>query len=155
MKNKILIFWLVTLRVIIGWHFLFEGMAKFYHPNWSSAGYLLDSQGIFKSIFYWMASSPGLLNIIDFLNVWGLILIGLGLILGLFTKISLWSGVALLAMYFLSHPPFIGVEYGMPSEGSYMFVNKTLIEMIAMIVLVYFPTGRYIGIDRFICKKDY
>ncbi len=155
MKNKILIFWLVTLRVIIGWHFLFEGMVKLYQPNWSSAGYLLDSQGIFKNIFYWMASSPDLLNIIDFLNVWGLILIGLGLILGLLTKISLWSGVALLAMYFLSHPPFIGVEYGMPSEGSYMFVNKTLIEMIAMVVLVYFPTGRYIGIDRFICKKDY
>ena len=154
MKNKMLIFWLVTLRVIIGWHFLFEGMVKLYQPNWSSIGYLLDSQGIFTNLFYWMASQDELLKVIDFLNIWGLILIGLSLILGLFTKVGLWSGVALLAMYFLSHPPFIGVEYGLPSEGSYMLVNKTLIEMVAMVVLVYFPTGKYIGIDRLICKKD-
>jgi thiosulfate dehydrogenase [quinone] large subunit len=154
MKNKMLIFWLVTLRVIIGWHFLFEGMVKLYQPNWSSIGYLLDSQGIFKNLFYWMASQDELLKVIDFLNIWGLILIGISLILGLFTKVGLWSGVALLAMYFLSHPPFIGVEYGLPSEGSYMLVNKTLIEMVAMVVLVYFPTGKYIGIDRLICKKD-
>ena len=100
-----------------------------------------------------MASQAELLKVIDFLNIWGLILIGLSLILGLFTKVGLWSGVALLGMYFLSHPPFIGVEYGLPSEGSYLLVNKTLIEMVAMIVLVYFPTGKYIGIDRLICKK--
>ncbi len=154
MKNRILIFWLVTLRIIIGWHFLFEGMVKLYKPNWSSIGYLMDSEGIFKSFFYWLASMPELLKVIDFLNIWGLILIGLGLILGMFTKLSLWSGVALLAMYYLSHPPLIGIEYGLPSEGSYMIVNKTLIEMFAMIVLSYFPTGIYIGIDRFIFSKN-
>jgi thiosulfate dehydrogenase [quinone] large subunit len=154
MKDKILIFWLVTLRVIIGWHFLYEGMVKLYNPHWTSAGYLLDSQGFLKNIFYWMASSADLLKFIDFLNIWGLIAIGLTLILGLFTRVALWSGVALLAMYFLSHPPFIGVEYALASEGSYLFVNKTLIEMVAMIVLAYFPTGKYFGIDRLIFKKD-
>jgi len=155
MKSKTLIFWLVSLRVIIGWHFLYEGMVKVINPSWSSAGYLLDSQGFFKSIFYWMAGNPDLLKVINFLNIWGLIAIGTTLILGLFTKVSLWSGVMLLAMYFISHPPFIGVNYALPSEGSYMFVNKTLIEMVAMIVLINFPTGRYFGIDRLICKpKD-
>ncbi len=154
MKDKILIFWLVTLRVIIGWHFLYEGMVKLYNPNWTSAGYLLDSQGFVKNIFYWMASNPDLLKVIDFLNIWGLIVIGVTLILGLFTRVALWSGVALLALYFLSHPPFIGVEYAPASEGSYLFVNKTLIEMVAMIVLVYFPSGKHVGIDRLIFKKD-
>ena len=42
------LFWLVALRVLIGWHFLYEGLVKVVNPNWSSAGYLMDSQGFFS-----------------------------------------------------------------------------------------------------------
>lgn len=144
---------LVILRVIIGWHFLYEGMVKVTNPNWSSVGYLLDSSGIFKGMFYSVAANPNILKMADFLNMWGLIAIGLGLILGIFTRIALWSGIVLLAFYYFSHPPFVGLSYSMPMEGSYLIVNKVLIELIAMIVLVVFPTGRQIGLDRFICKQ--
>ncbi len=82
--------WLVTFRVIIGWHFLYEGMVKVTNPNWSSVGYLLDSSGIFKEFFLSIATNPDILNIADFLNMWGLIAIGLGLILGAFTRVALW-----------------------------------------------------------------
>jgi len=144
---------LVALRVIIGWHFLYEGMVKVINPNWSSVSYLLDSSGIFKGMFYSIASNPEILKIADFLNIWGLIAIGLGLILGAFSRISLFSGIVLLAFYYLSHPPFVGLSYSMPMEGSYLFVNKVLIELVAMIVLLLFPTSRKIGLDRFICKQ--
>ena len=153
MNNKTQIFWLVTLRVLIGWHFLYEGIVKVFNPNWSSVGYLMDSQGVFKEIYYWMASNPSMLNVIDFMNVWGLIAIGLGLILGLFTKVALCGGILLLFMYYFSYPPFIGLKYALPMEGSYLWVNKTLIEMVAMLVLLFFPTGRIIGIDRLIFGK--
>jgi thiosulfate dehydrogenase [quinone] large subunit len=153
MKNNSKIFWLVTLRVVIGWHFLYEGMVKLVNPNWSSAGYLLDSQGWFKGFFYWLASDPSLLKVVDFLNIWGLIAIGLGLILGMLTRVALFGGVILLTFYYLSHPPLVGLKYGLPMEGSYMLINKTLIELVALVVLLYFPTGRYIGIDRFIFKR--
>lgn len=153
MKNKSQIFWLVTLRVVIGWHFLYEGVVKLANPNWSSAGYLLDSAGFLKEFFYWLASDPAMLNTVDFMNVWGLIAIGLGLILGLLTKPALWAGIILLAFYYLSHPPLVGISYGLPMEGSYLLVNKTLIELIAMIVLMYFPTGIAIGIDSLIFKR--
>lgn len=152
MKKKSQVFWLVALRVVIGWHFLYEGMVKLVNPNWSSVGYLLDSQGWFKEVFYWMASSPTLLNAIDFMNIWGLIAIGLGLILGLFTPVAIIGGVILLTMYYLSHPPFIELKYGLPMEGSYLLVNKTFIELIALVVLYFFPTGKWIGIDRFILR---
>lgn len=145
--------WLVALRVIIGWHFLYEGMVKVVNPNWSSVGYLLDSSGIFKGLFYSIAVNPNILRIADFMNMWGLIAIGLGLILGAFTRIALWSGIVLLGFYYLSHPPCIGLSYSMPMEGSYLFVNKVLIELIALVVLVVLPTGREIGLDRFICKQ--
>jgi thiosulfate dehydrogenase (quinone) large subunit len=152
MDNSNRMFWLVALRVLIGWHFLYEGMVKLANPNWSSAAYLLDSQGWFKGVFYWMADNPALLNIIDFLNIYGLVAIGTCLILGLITPVAITGGVILLALYYLSHPPFTGLKYGLPTEGSYLLVNKTLIEMVALIILAYFPTGRYIGLDRLIFK---
>ena len=31
---------LVVLRVLIGWHFLYEGIAKLLNPYWSSAAFL-------------------------------------------------------------------------------------------------------------------
>ncbi len=145
--------WLVALRVAIGWHFLYEGMVKVTNPNWSSVSYLLDSSGIFKGIFYSIASNQEILKITDFLNVWGLVAIGFGLILGIFTRVATWSGIVLLGFYYLSHPPFTGLTYSMPAEGSYLIINKVLIEMIAMVVLLLFPTGKQIGLDRFICKQ--
>jgi len=144
---------LALLRIAIGWHFLYEGVVKLMNPNWSSVGYLMDSKGVLSGLFYNMAANPGVLQVVDFLNVWGLTLIGLGLILGLFTNISAISGMLMLAFYFLSHPPLIDVAYAVPSEGSYLFVNKNLIELIALGVILLFPTGYYIGLDRFICKK--
>jgi thiosulfate dehydrogenase [quinone] large subunit len=154
MNNKAQVFWLVSLRVLIGWHFLYEGMVKLVNPNWSSVGYLLDSQGWFRELFLWFTSSPSILKTVDFLNVWGLIAVGLGLILGLFTRAALAVGIALMAMYYLSHPPFIGLQYGLPMEGSYLIVNKTLIELVAMAVLMVFPANRSIGLDGLIFRKS-
>lgn len=144
---------LVALRVVIGWHFLYEGIVKAINPNWSSVSYLLDSSGIFKNLFYSIAANPEILKIADFLNIWGLILIGLGLILGAFSRIALWSGIVLLGFYYLSHPPCIGLNYAMPMEGSYLLVNKVLIELVAMLVLVVFPTSQQIGLDRLIIGR--
>lgn len=141
------------LRVLIGWHFLYEGLSKLVNPDWSSVAFLLDSEGFLSSLFYSLASDPGLLKMVDFLNIWGLILIGLGLILGLFSRVSIIAGIALLGMYYLSHPPFVGYTFAVPSEGSYLWVNKNLIEMAALAVLLVFPTSRETGIDRFIFKR--
>lgn len=144
---------LVALRMLIGWHFLYEGVVKLWNPNWSAGGYLQDSAGLFKNLFYWMAGNSSVLSAVDFINVWGLVLIGLGLIVGLFTRWALIGGIVLLAFYYLSHPALIGIKYALPSEGSYLLVNKNLIEMAALAVLLVFPTSHIIGLDRFL-KKD-
>lgn len=145
---------LVTLRVLIGWHFLYEGVAKLSNPDWSSVGFLLDSKWIFSGLFQNMASNPSVLNTVDFLNMWGLVAIGLGLILGFLSRPAIIGGIILLSFYYISHPPFVGITYAMPSEGSYLWVNKNLIELFALAVLYVFPTSRIIGIDRFLFKKS-
>jgi thiosulfate dehydrogenase [quinone] large subunit len=144
---------LVVLRVAIGWHFLYEGISKIINPNWSSAGYLMDSGGFMAGIFQSMAGNPALMEVVDFLNIWGLTLIGLGLMLGFLTQIAVIAGIVILAFYYLSHPPFIGINYAIPTEGNYLFVNKTLIELLTLWALYYFPTGKLIGIDRFFFKN--
>ncbi len=141
---------LVILRMLIGWHLLYEGIVKLWNPNWSAGGYLMDSQGIFAGLFKEMAGNASVLAAVDFLNVWGLILIGLGLILGLFTRYAAIGGIVLLSMYYLSHPPFAGLDYALPNEGSYLIVNKNLIEIFALAVLLAFPTAKYIGLERLV-----
>ena len=139
---------LVILRILVGWHILYEGMVKLFSSNWSSAGYLMDSQWIFADFFRDMAANSTVLGIVDFINIWGLVFIGLGLILGAFSRVAAIAGAILLFMYYLSHPPFVGLKYSMPTEGSYLIVNKTLIEAFVLVVLAAFPTSQFIGIDR-------
>ena len=147
-------FLFTSLRIVIGWHFLYEGIAKLSNPDWSSVGFLLDSKWIFSGLFQNMASNPSVLNTVDFLNMWGLVAIGLGLILGFLARPAIIGGIILLSFYYISHPPFVGITYAMPSEGSYLWVNKNLIELFALAVLYVFPTSCIIGIDRFLFKKS-
>jgi thiosulfate dehydrogenase [quinone] large subunit len=145
-------FWLVILRLLIGWHFLYEGIVKILNSGWSAYPYLMDSQGFFAEYFHNLAANPVSLAVSNYINVYGLTLIGLGLILGCFSRIVSIGGIVFLALYYLSHPPFIGAAYMMPSEGFYLWIDKNVIEIGALMVLIYFPTSRIIGLDRYICK---
>lgn len=145
--------WLVVLRVAIGWHFLFEGLVKVSNPNWSSYLYLLDSKGLFESFFQMLAKNEQSLILINYLNIWGLIIIGLLLMLGLFNRVIIIAAIILLSLYYLSHPPFLNLDYIMPANGNNWIVDKTLIELLALIVLFVFPTSRIIGLDNLILKN--
>ncbi len=152
--SKSQLFFLVILRVSIGWHFLYEGITKLMNPDWTSYGYLLDSGWIFEGVFQAMANNPAVLGVVDFANAWGLVLIGVSLILGLFSRPAAIGGIILLALYYLSHPPFTGLEYAVPSEGKYLWIDKNLIEMLALAVLYVFPTGLRLGLDRFFLRNN-
>ena len=143
---------LVVLRMLIGWHFLYEGLVKFLNPYWTSAHFLSESQGILSSFFTWLVTDPSRLGGVDFIVRWGLVLIGLGLIAGVLTRIATCAGIVLLLMFYLCNPPFPGLSYSVPMEGSYLIVNRTLIEAAALGVLWYFPTGQIIGLDRLIFR---
>lgn len=145
--NKLQLYSLFTLRVFIGWYFLYEGLAKVFTPNWSAYGYLIDSKGIFAPLFLQLAENPAMLSFINFVNVWGLTLVGLLLILGLFTRIGYFGAIFFLAMFYLSHPPLLHVNYILPTEGSYLWIDKNLVMLVAVVVLMLFPTSRFIGLD--------
>lgn len=148
------IFGLTSLRILIGWHFLYEGLVKIYMPGWTAKGYLLGSVGPLAPLFKNMAQSETLLSMIDLFNEWGLVLIGLSLFIGLFSKPAKIIGIILLSFYYLAYPPFPGLGENIYQEGSYWIVNRNLIEMAALLVLFLFPSSHITGIDRFIFRTD-
>ncbi len=97
---------LVLLRIFVGWHLLYEGIAKMLIPDWTSAGYLENSKWIFSGIFHSMAASEGALAVVDFMNVWGLTLIGLALILGLLTRYASISRYGIIIPVLCSQSSF-------------------------------------------------
>ena len=145
---------LVVLRVLIGWHFLYEGIAKLLNPYWSSAAYLLDSKWLFSGLAKIIVSDPVLLSISDYVNMWGLTLVGASLLLGLFSQYTVLTGMGFVILYYLFAPPFLGLEFSKPGEGSYLIVNKNLIEACALWVIYSFPTSHIIGLDRFFSNPE-
>jgi uncharacterized membrane protein YphA (DoxX/SURF4 family) len=141
------IYILVLLRMAVGWHLLYEGVSKLLMPDWTSAVYLENANWLFKDLFHWMASTPQVLSIVDLLNMWGLTLIGLALILGCLTRFTSLCGILLIALYYITNPPFIATGFGGPAEGHYLFVNKNLLEIITLALIALSPVNRYWALD--------
>ncbi len=149
-QNKITVV-VTILRVLIGWHFLYEGISKVYNPDWTSYGYLASAQGPLKSVFTALANDS-IMYWVDTLNMAALVFVGITLLLGIFERIGAIVGIGLLAMYYLSHPPFPGLTQ-LNVEGNYWLVNKNLIELVALLVVYYLPTGRKFGLEYFRNRK--
>ncbi|MDR1381978.1 MAG: DoxX family protein [Tannerella sp.] len=125
---------ITILRMAIGWHFLYEGCVKLFAENWTSEGYLAGSQGFLSGFFHWLAASQGRLEVVDILNVAGLILIGLSLSFGLLGRWASLAGAFLLTLYYLAYPPF-GLSLLSSTEGSVFIINKLLIEAVVLVFL--------------------
>lgn len=138
---------LVLLRMVIGWHFLYEGLTKLLYPGWTSAGYLKGSSGPLSGLFQWLGAQSNVVGVIDALNMWGLTAIGLALILGVAVRVAAWGGIALLAMYYLAYPPFFTPFGAGNAEGAYLIVNKNLVELFALSVVIAFPSSHF-GLER-------
>ncbi len=141
--------WIFTIvRIALGWHFLYEGISKIISGTWSSAPFLAGSRWIFAPIFNSMAESTAVTGVVDFLNIWGMILIGLGLILGVFIRLASGAGVLMLLFYFIAYPPIPGYTVSVPVEGSYLWINKTLIELFVLLAFVFIPGELQFSITR-------
>ncbi len=146
---------LVALRTLIGWHFLYEGYYKLMMPAWSRAGqrlpewtasgYLSGATGPFAHVFHVMGAPPFAVWV-DRITPPALVAIGLMLMLGLFTQIACWGALSFLAMFYVSMMPLHGLPQS-GAEGTYLLVDKNLVEASAVAVLIAFRTGSIAGLD--------
>ena len=150
-------FCLITLRTVIGWHFAYEGFYKLMLPGWSrtgqlvgawsAAGYLKGATGPLAPAFHRMAESAGTVHTVDMIVPFGLLVVGLSLMLGLLTQLGCAGAIAFLTLFYLSQPPFSGMPQT-GAEGTYLIVNKNLIELIAVMTVMAFRTGLIAGLDQ-------
>ena len=146
---------LVVLRTLVGWHFLYEGYTKLLHPAWgqdgvplpawSSAAFLQSATGPLGPLFRGMGNASWIASL-DIVIAVALTAIGISLVLGLFTQAGCRAALVLLAAFYLAAVPTGGVDGR--AEGTYLLVNKNLIEACAVAVLFAFRTGSMAGLDR-------
>ncbi len=139
------------VRAAVGWHFLYEGFSKLFMENWSAQSYLANATGFLSGFYHWLASGETLVKAIDILNVYGLILIGLALFLGIFIRLASVGGILLLLLYYFAYPPFGTSLFGSP-EGHFYIVNRNFIEAFLLLWFVLSSQRGY-GIHNLLRRK--
>lgn len=128
----------IFLRLAFGWLFLYAGITKIINPEWTAAGFLNNAQTL--SGFYGWLASPNILPFVDFLNQWGITLIGITLILGIFVRLSSYLGAFLMVLYYFPNLAF-------PYVGEHSFlVDEHIIYALALILIASIHTKRHFSI---------
>jgi uncharacterized membrane protein YphA (DoxX/SURF4 family) len=89
------------------------------------------------------------LDWIDFLVRWGLVIAGGCLLLGLFSRSACIGGALLLLSFYLAAMPLPGAAEIVRREG-YPYINKNIIEILALLTLATTASGRWAGLDAFL-----
>ena len=131
-------FFLFLSRITVGWMFFYAGITKVLDPQWSAEGYLKGAKAF--SWFFQILLDPSVLPIINFMNKWGLTLLGISLILGLFVRFSSLLGVLLMALYYMA----LGFPY--PNPHSYI-VDEHIIYISILFFVAAVKAGRVFGLD--------
>ncbi|MEK7636361.1 MAG: DoxX family membrane protein [Patescibacteria group bacterium] len=131
---------LFLARVSIGWLFFYAGITKVLNPEWSAAGYLRGAK-TFTDFYQWLAT-PGVLPFVNFVNEWGLTLLGVSLIAGVFVRLSSFLAALLMLLYYL---PMLNFPY--PNSYSFI-VDEHIIYISALLLLASFRAGRVWGLEN-------
>ena len=143
LSQKALLF---LLRVSLGWLMFYAGIAKVFDSDWNARGYLMSAQ-TFPGFYTWLAG-PQILPVINFINAWGPILLGVSLLVGLLVQVSAPFGVLMMLLYYFPILDF-------PKVGGHSFlVDEHIIYAIALTVLAVFRSGEFWGLDGLIYKRS-
>jgi len=131
----------LALRLSLGWIFLWAGAEKIYLEittgQLATAGYLQFAvRGPFAEFFQSLSGNV----IVDALLVWGLTLVGISLITGLFVRMSSVAGaLIMLSMYLSAFPP----EHN-------PLMDEHIAYIVSFAVLASFKAGRFAGLDQIV-----
>lgn len=128
---------LFLLRVGLGALFFWAGYTKLIDQNWTSAGYISGSK-TFVSFYAWFLQ-PEILPTVNFLNEWGLTLIGAALLLGIFVRPASFFGIILMILYYLPIYP--------PANG---LINMHIIFSLVFLVFIAFGAGQILTLNSWI-----
>lgn len=90
---------------------------------------------------------------IDFVMKWGLTAVGACLLLGLFTPYAALAAAVQLALFYLASPPWPGLPAS-TLGGHYLYVDRNLIELIAVGAIAATGSGRWAGLDAYLRRAQ-
>jgi uncharacterized membrane protein YphA (DoxX/SURF4 family) len=90
---------------------------------------------------------PPVLTWTDRLVSYGLVVVGAGLMLGVFTRLSCVVGALFLIALYLTLPPLPWSPEHLRAEGPSVFINKNLIMAVALLALATTRSGLWFGLD--------
>jgi len=140
---------LALLRIALGWLYFYAGITKVLSSTWTAAGYA-NSAKTFSGLYTWFAS-PGNIGWINFVNKWGLTLLGISLIIGIGVRLSSSLGAVLMLSYYL---PIL--DFPVVGDHSYI-VDEHIIYILVLLFFAAVRAGRYFGLEswfeRTVLKK--
>lgn len=139
--------YLFALRIALGVLFLYAGASKLLNPEWSAEGYLKSAK-TFSGLYAWFAG-PSMLPAINFINEWGLTLLGISLLLGICVRLASYLGAVLMLLYYF---PVMEFPY---VNTHYFLVDYHVIFIICLLLLAEARAGRYIGLDEWLSKTRF
>jgi len=135
---------LFALRITMGWFFFYAGITKVLNPEWSAAGYL-EGAKMFTGFYQWLLS-PSILPTVNFLNEWGLTLIGISLMLGVCVRVSGMLGALMMLLYYF---PILDFPY--PNPRAFL-VDDHIIFAATLLMLALLNAGRVWGLEQWFSR---
>jgi len=138
--NKIDERFLLALRLLMAWTFLYAASHQVFDPSFSVTGFLSHTKtfNAFFSIFTMPAVEP----VVSFLVAYGHLAIGLSLLSGFLVRISAPVGAAILMMYWLAHMDFPYID-----NANNLLIDYHIVYVTVLIYLAVKGAGQYCGLD--------
>ncbi len=136
---------ILSLRLIMGWVFLQAGIDKLLDPGWTAAGYLQHAIHPNNPLAAWFTGMAGS-ALVDGLVIWGFVLIGVALLLGVAVRWSAFWGATMMVLFWLSALQG-GLLAGLPLEHGWV-VDDHLVYAALLFGLGALGAGRILGLDR-------
>ncbi|WP_423999976.1 DoxX family protein [Haloarcula salina] len=137
------VWFILALRLMMGIAFFQSGIDKVLSGSFGAAGYLQNAPPAngspVASVFVAMGNTPWF---VDFVNVavpWGEVFIGLGLLVGAFTRLAAFWGAFMMLLFYFGN---WDIGHG--------YINGDFAYMLVFLAVAAFGAGRILGLDPYI-----
>ncbi|UPV76689.1 DoxX family protein (plasmid) [Halorussus limi] len=135
--------WFVlALRLVIGFAFFYSGVEKI-QGGFDAQGYLANVAATngnpLEGLFLWISQTPWFIDIVNVAVPWGEAAIGLGIIVGLLTRLAAFFGALMMLLFYfgnwdMAHGP----------------INSDFMYMLVFLSVAAFGAGRILGLDAYV-----
>ena len=136
LSGELVGYWLLFLRLLVGWWFLHEGLNKYATPEPFRAGWFLEKTGTIVSPVLNAFAGGATEAAVNVVIPMGEVLIGVGLILGCLTRLASSFGAFMMVFFYFGEESW--------RRG---FVNGDLFGLVLFLTIIVFGAGRIWGLD--------